>query len=291
MSLKSLNSMVYTYGMWAYHVPKQGENISDLVNTALKAGLVGLWCKYSDGTNTLWSSGYVALAEALKHVGILCVPWMVVYPRDQQKAGWGQMVRQASEYAATYAPIEPVLLEPVMDTWASDAKLYGSVSSIAFFSAFHTQTNGEHIAFCCWGDPSIQPDFPWQPWASYCCGVLPEIYPEAYKMTPAKIYNIAFLGGLGRGPGLEKIGVPVVPTFDLSAISECTKLAENGGFGTIGWWYLDAITEQDAATIAGLARDMPHETGEGAGAGAGEQGKVDTSRIVALLQEALKLLE
>ena len=251
---ETLNARVYTPGSWAYVLP--GDAAPDvLADRALAAGLVGVWCKASDGTTSVpWWGGYLEVAAAMRARGIRCVPWLVVYPDDGAQTGWSNLLANAAAAANTYAAGDPLLLEPVMTQWSTDAAAHGAASSRALFSALRTCAPGTLAAFCCWGDPSVLPAFPWSVWSGACAGVLPEIYPASYHLAPAAAYNQAFLGGAGGGPGLEQLHppCPVLPTFDLSAIAACGALARGGGFPAVGWWHLGAMTAAQVGELDAL---------------------------------------
>lgn len=256
--MPELNSPVYPDGQWAYCV----NWTANLAQTAHAAGLAGVWLKWSDGTTTApYAASWSAAADALAQHGILCVPWLVVYPTDGWNPGWHQVAAAAVTAGEKYAKGHALLLEPVMNWWNG---VQGTPQNARLlFSALRGLTS-VRPAFCCWGDPAELPHFPWPVWAGACYGVLPEIYAGAYKVAPDVAYNRAFLGEAGQGPGLEQLAptCPVVPTFDLAYVPQYVKLAKAGGFRSIGWWSLEAIAT-DAAALEAL-QVSPYHSATGA---------------------------
>lgn len=245
----AINDRVLPGSQWAYCVltdPTQAPALSDM---AAAARLDGVWLKYADGATTdPWLPGYQALAPLLRVRGIRVIPYLIVYPDDGTNAAWAQVAQGALADLAAAGAVADLVLDPDRENqWASA----GAGAAQALFAAIRGLVPQLRPLVSAWGNLGAAVGFPWSVFAGACRAILPEIYPAAYAMSAADTYNMAFLG-TGGGLGLEQVQpqIPVLPTFDLSLAEACAGLAANGGFPTVGWWHLDAMTAEQAAILA-----------------------------------------
>lgn len=239
--------------------------VAGAVTLAQAAGMAGILVKYADGGSVVspggqpWQQDYRNLAAACAAAGLACIPWIYVYPGDEQKGVPALVVQAQQDWLAAGLPGTPLVVLDAEIEFDNDPNAAADAQTL--LAAI--QAAGGRVAYTSWGWADQHPAFPWTQFQAVCVAFIPQIYPGGLQagVSSDVYWNRAYGGPSfgGPNPGSGPAGfaalspqIPVQPAFDFGGnTNHLAALARNWGAPAISLWVMDGMDAVLAQALAG----------------------------------------